>query len=113
VIVWIDAQLSPDLATWLVDAFGVEAYPVRDLGLRNAKDAEIFRAARVVGAVVMTKDSDFVELVSRLGTPPQVLWITCGNTSNSRPKAILEYALSTAFRLLDRGEPLVEISDVT
>ncbi|MEH1826540.1 MAG: DUF5615 family PIN-like protein [Nostoc sp.] len=34
----------------------------------------------------MTKDSDFAELVDRFGTPPQVIWLTCGNTSNDRLK---------------------------
>ncbi len=37
----------------------------------------------------MTKDSDFVLLLDRLGAPPQVIWITCGNTSNARLKEIL------------------------
>gem|GEM_PF-3164312 len=26
----------------------------------------------------MTKDSDFVDLVCRLGTPPQIIWLTLG-----------------------------------
>jgi predicted nuclease of predicted toxin-antitoxin system len=44
--------------------FDLEASAVRDLGLRDAKDREIFDAARKDGVVVMTKDRDFVELVS-------------------------------------------------
>jgi len=32
-MLWIDAQLSPALARWLSDTFGVTAYAVRDLGL--------------------------------------------------------------------------------
>jgi hypothetical protein len=31
-IVWFDAQLSPQLASWLVQRFGVTAHAVRDLG---------------------------------------------------------------------------------
>jgi predicted nuclease of predicted toxin-antitoxin system len=87
VILWIDAQLSPYLAAWIAAYFGIEAYPVRDLGLRNATDRQIFGAAREAGAVVMTKDSDFLELLDRFGPPPRVLWITCGNTSNERLRA--------------------------
>ncbi|MDF5718318.1 MAG: DUF5615 family PIN-like protein [Rhizonema sp. NSF051] len=30
---------------------------------------------------MITKDSDFVDLVDRLGTPPQIIWLTCGDTS--------------------------------
>jgi len=56
-ILWIDVQLSPALARWLSDTFGVTAHAVRDLGLRGAKDLPIFHAAREAGAVIMSKDS--------------------------------------------------------
>lgn len=110
-IVWIDAQLSPDLASWIAASFGVEAHPVRDLGLREAKDQEIYQAAREAGAVVMTKDSDFLDLVEHFGPPPQVLWIRCGNTSNEHLRQVLQRTLPTALKLLEQGEALVEISD--
>lgn len=110
-IVWIDAQLSPALARWIQEPFQIEAYSVRDLGLREAKDLVIFNAAREDGVVVMSKDEDFYLLVERLGPPPQVLWITCGNTSNARLREILTKSLPTAIALLQKGEPLVEISD--
>jgi predicted nuclease of predicted toxin-antitoxin system len=81
--IWIDAQLSPDLARWITEQFRVEAQAVRDVHLRDAKDREIFEAARRAGAVVMTKDADFPARLERFGPPPQVIWITCGNTSNA------------------------------
>ena len=71
-ILWIDAQLSPALARWLSDTFGVTAHAVRDLGLRDAKDLAIFHAAREAGAVLMSKDSDFVLLLERFGPSPQM-----------------------------------------
>jgi predicted nuclease of predicted toxin-antitoxin system len=70
----IDAQLPPSLVEWLAKEFSVEATAVRDLGLREARDREIFDLARQENAVVLTKDSDFVELVFRLGAPPRVIW---------------------------------------
>ena len=108
---WIDAQLSPRLAWWLTETFSVEALAVRDLGLREAKDLEIYDAAREAGAVVVTKDSDFVLLQARLGPPPRILWITCGNTSNAYLMDLLASRLPEAFQLLGRGEDLVEIGD--
>lgn len=111
-ILWIDAQLSPTIARWVSDTFAVEAAPVRDLGLRDATDQEIFMAARQVAAIVMTKDSDFVQLLDRLGPPPQVLWLTCGNTSNAALQKILESALPQALSLLQNGEELVEITGI-
>jgi predicted nuclease of predicted toxin-antitoxin system len=110
-ILWIDAQLSPALARWLSDNFGVTAHAVRDLGLRGAKDLPIFRAAWEAGAVIMSKDSDFVLLLERLGPPPQILWVTCGNTSNARLREVILTSFTEARARLEQGEPLVEISD--
>jgi predicted nuclease of predicted toxin-antitoxin system len=87
--IWVDAQLSPAIAQWLTATQGVDATAVRDLGLRDAEDSSIFFAARQHDAIVMSKDSDFVDLVLRHGPPPQIIWITCGNTSNSRLQEIL------------------------
>jgi predicted nuclease of predicted toxin-antitoxin system len=111
VIIWIDAQLSPALARWITETSGLQAYAVRDLGLRDAKDTEIFQAARQASAIVMTKDSDFAMLLERFGPPPQILWVTCGNTSNAHLTKILATSLSQALQLLDLGEQIVEITD--
>lgn len=72
-LVWLDAQLPPALAPWIITTFGIEAKSLRDIGLRDAKDRDIFLAARKAGAIVISKDSDFVELVQSLGAPPQVV----------------------------------------
>ncbi len=80
-IVWRDAQLSPALAPWLAERLGIEAFSLKFLGYRDAAGEEIFRAAREAGAVVMTKDGNFVRLLEQHGAPPQVLWVSLGNTS--------------------------------
>ena len=108
--IWVDAQLSPALAGWITDALGIPAVALRDLGLRDAEDPEIFEAAKAQQAIVMTKDSDFVDLVNRLSSPPQIIWLTCGNTSNARLREILLKTLPRALELLKSGEALVEIS---
>ncbi len=111
-ILWIDAHLSPSLAPWLSQTFAeVEAFSARWLGFQEATDLEIFMAAREAGAVVMSKDSDFVSLLDQHGPPPQVIWVTCGNTSNARMREILQAVFPTVLALLEGGEQLVEISD--
>lgn len=50
-------------------------------------------------------------MVVRQGAPPQVIWLTCGNTSNASLKSMLTVTLSSALELLRAGEPLVEIGD--
>ncbi|MBD1889348.1 DUF5615 family PIN-like protein [Coleofasciculus sp. FACHB-SPT9] len=108
--IWVDAQLSPAIAPWIANTFGVTAVALRDIGLRDAEDFEIFEAAKAQGAIVMTKDRDFVDLVDRYGVPPQIIWLTCGNTSNTRLREILSATLPDALELLRSGEMLVEIS---
>ena len=107
---WLDAQLSPALAAWITATWGVDTQALRNLGLRDAEDEAIFQAARAAGAVVMTKDRDFVDLVSRLGSPPKVLWLTCGNTSNARLRDLLSRTLPGALASL-AGADIVEIGD--
>lgn len=109
--IWIDAQLSPSLAVWLREAFSVDAVALKELGLRDALDETIFAAARREGAIVMTKDADFVRLQEQQGAPPQIVWITCGNTSNARLRTVLLSTFIEAKVLLLAGEPLVEIKD--
>ena len=110
-ILWIDAQLSPAIAPWINVTFDIQSHAVRDLGLRDAKDLQIFRAARERKAAVMTKDADFLVLLDRYGPPPQILWVTCGNTSNARLKEVLAKSLPVAIQMLQQGERLIEISD--
>lgn len=111
--IWIDAQISPEIAQWFILTYGIEAMPVKDLGLRNATDRNIFLAAREAKAVLLTKDRDLVDLVAQLGSPPQILWVTCGNTSNAKLKAILTQAWPSAATLLVAGEKIVEVCDTT
>ncbi len=106
---WLDAHLSPRIARWISGRFNITAATVRELGLRDADDESIWDAAREARAIIVTKDFDFEERVRRIGPPPQVIWLTCGNTSEGRLKQILENRLETALSLLKAGEPLVEI----
>ena len=110
-IYWIAAQLPPQLASWLSQTFKVEAYSLRDLNLRDAEDEQIFQQARQQGIVIISKDSDFVDMVLRLGTPPQLLWITCGNVTNRRLQELLTQVFPKAEKLLATGEAVVEIAD--
>ena len=86
--------------------------PLRSLGLRDAEDEEIFQTAKAAGAVVLTKDADFRHLLDRFGPPPQVLWLTCGNTSNERLQEVLRTTLPAALELLATGEPFIEIGNI-
>lgn len=109
-ILWLDAQLSPALASWISEHFTpIQAVPVRELGLRNAYDREIFAQARSARSIVMTKDHDFLHLLFEQGPPPQVIWLRVGNSSNQALQAVLLRTLKEAVAILREGEPWVEI----
>ena len=58
----------------------------------------------------MTKDRDFIDLQSRLGGPPKIIWLTCGNTSEAALQSIMTQHLLTALGFLAGKDDLVEIS---
>lgn len=74
--IWIDAQLPPAIAAWIKSQFEIDAVAIRELGLRDAEDLEIFTAAKNANVAVLTKDTDFVLLLDRYGPPPQIIWLT-------------------------------------
>lgn len=109
--IWIDAQLSPSIALWINQNFTkLRAKSLRSLELLKSSDIEIFKEARRHNVVLISKDDDFVQLVKDHGPPPNVILITCGNTSNQKMRLILEENLQTALDLIESGEPLVEIN---
>jgi predicted nuclease of predicted toxin-antitoxin system len=110
-ILWLDAQLSPTLAKWMRDDLALDARSLKELGLRDAKDVDIFAAARAAGATLISKDSDFADLVQQLGAPPQLVWLTCGNLTNVRMKAVFSSAWPRVAAVLATGEPIVELGD--
>ena len=112
-IFWLDVHISPKLSPWIQDAFGIEVLHLRDMELGKAKDPDIFQRAREANAIMMTKDRDFIDLLERFGPPPKVIWLTCGNSSNAHLKMLLSTTLSAALKIVQQGEALVEISEVT
>jgi predicted nuclease of predicted toxin-antitoxin system len=108
----IDAQLSPSLAAWINRTYNdIHADSVWGLGLRNKSDKQIYEFAKENGYVIVSKDADFLGLMDTFGSPPNLIWITCGNTSNAALREILSQTLVSVIDLLSSGEVIVEISD--
>lgn len=108
--IWLDNHLSPALARWIESEFGETCSQVRDLGLARAPDPEIFSRARDAARILVTKDRDFAELVTRLGPPPAIVLLAVGNTSTAFVREKLGAQLRQALSLIEAGEPIVEIS---
>ncbi len=109
---WIDAQLSPVLALWVNESFeNYEASSVKAVGLRDATDISIYKKAKDANAIILSKDYDFVNLINQYGSPPKLIWITSGNTSNAHMKELLLSSLQKAVEILNQGESIVEIRE--
>jgi predicted nuclease of predicted toxin-antitoxin system len=61
---------------------GCEPVAVREIGLREANDAEIWRYAVQEQGAIVTKDEDFAERCLYSRDQPVIVWLRIGNTSN-------------------------------
>lgn len=57
---------------------------LREAGLEGKQDREIWKWAKVNEFVIVTFDSDFVDLSLLFGFPPKVIWLRLGNSSTDR-----------------------------
>ena len=88
---------------------GHSAEHVTDCGLATASDDVIRTYAASTGAVIITKDEDFVvREVLRKGPP--VVWIRLGNTRRAELLRRMDVDFSSIVIALERGETLVEIA---
>jgi predicted nuclease of predicted toxin-antitoxin system len=109
---WLDMQLSPALAKWIVSEFQINAISSYELFINNEKDEVIFLNAKNKGNVILlSKDSDFTDLLDRLLPPPKLIWLRMGNCPNSQMKIILKNTLLQAIEeLLQTSTILIEIT---
>lgn len=104
----LDAQPPPSFAE-ILRTGGHEATPVRDVGLREASDSEIWRFARAEGMVIVSKDEDFAVRVGQVGPPPHVVWLRLGNVSKRALALRFEPLLPNIVAALGAGEALIEV----
>lgn len=105
----IDAQLPPALARWL-SVHGHEATHVLDLDLLDASDTAIWAEAQRLGAVIVSKDEDFVHLRTVKPHGPSLVWVRVGNTTRRELLAWFGALLPDIEKALTRGERLIEIA---
>jgi predicted nuclease of predicted toxin-antitoxin system len=104
----VDAQLPPSLAAALRQA-GYDAEAVREIGLREAKDAVIWEYALKNEGVILTKDDDFAERCLASDLAPVVVWLRIGNATNP---ALLDWFMPQCPSILARlqaGDRLIEV----
>jgi predicted nuclease of predicted toxin-antitoxin system len=100
----VDAQLPPALARGIA-AQGHAAEHVAMALAPTEPDAAIVRYAIENGAVIITKDSDFLTLAP----PPPVLIVATGNITNQALLALFGDRFDTVVEELANGKAVVEI----
>jgi len=75
-----DQNLASQIVKRLKGDFPDSAH-VRDIGMRDASDGEVWEHARLHGFAIVSKDWDFQQLSFVRGSPPKVIWIRRGNCS--------------------------------
>jgi len=106
----VNAQLSPALARSLREA-GYDAQAVRELGLWEAEDSDIWDYTLINQAAVITKDQDFAERLLASRSAPVVVWLRIGNTSNRALLAWLLPLWSEVISRIESGDNLVEVRE--
>jgi predicted nuclease of predicted toxin-antitoxin system len=104
----VDAQLPPAVARWLRDN-GHDAQAVREVGLREAEDDDIWKHALATGAAIITKDEDFPIRAQQTDVSPVIIWLRIGNTSNHALRLWFMPQLPQIISLIDQGIRIIEI----
>ncbi len=73
-----DQNLSTRLPRLLADIYP-ESLHVREIGMREATDTEIWEYAKTNNFVIVSKDSDFQSRSLLYGSPPKFVWLRVGN----------------------------------
>ena len=65
-----------------------DCYPdckqVRELGLVNAEDIDIWDYARKNDYIIVTFDADFYDISLTGGCPPKIIWLRTGNLTTNQ-----------------------------
>jgi predicted nuclease of predicted toxin-antitoxin system len=95
-----DENLSHRLVAALSGDFPGSEH-VRDVGLKGARDTQIWNFARANAFVIVSKDNDFRQRSFVEGPPPKVVWVDVGNHGTP---AIIELIRRSRTTLMAFGE---------
>jgi predicted nuclease of predicted toxin-antitoxin system len=59
---------------------------------------------------LISKDSDFVELVQRYKSPPKLIWVTVGNVTNANLRQLFTATFKDILTLSEGDTDIVELS---
>ena len=81
-----------------METFFPNSNQVRQLGIENYSDNEIWKYAKDNNYSVVTFDADFFEISNLKGQPPKIIWLRTGNLTTNN---IIEILISKKEILTD------------
>lgn len=107
-----DQNISFRIVKRIADIFP-EARQVRELGIENSTDKEIWEYAKREQYTILTFDADFYDFSLVWGHPPKIIWIRIWNQSTNeveqilrkQEKAILDFIMDDQLACLEITYP--------
>jgi predicted nuclease of predicted toxin-antitoxin system len=97
-----DHNLSLRLVNRLADVFP-DSNHVYNLGMEQADDREVWVYAQRNNLIIVTRDSDYNELLVLYGSPPKVIWIRRGNCPTEVIETMLRSHTAEIQALMDEA----------
>jgi len=103
--IWLDCNLSPIIAKWMKEFTGWNVKSSFILQFSGLNDLDIYNKAKKHGNVILiSKDTDFPELISRLGYPPKLIKLQIGNCDNKVLWDFLKKNIKNAIEILTTSD---------
>lgn len=106
----VDHQLPPALAVALRER-GHDAAHLYDLSLHHLTDEAIWHRVGLEGAVLITKDDDFLHLAGHHQSSARLLWVRLGNCRNAVLMPAILSALDEIIGRFEAGDQIVELTN--
>lgn len=85
-----------------------EDYPnsiqVRNVGLKNASDREIWKYAKKHHLIIVTFDADFYDLSVVWGFPPKIIWIRSLNQTTQAAENLLKQHKENIISFIENSD---------
>ncbi|WP_293786667.1 DUF5615 family PIN-like protein [uncultured Pedobacter sp.] len=112
--IWVDTNISPIIAKWISEYTNFKTRSSFCLNLHSVDDLTIFRMAQIKkNVIIVSKDSDFKELIDWFGAPPKLILIKFGNCSNKLFWQRLEPKINPALEVLLNKTEEVNVISIT
>ena len=106
-----DQNISFRLVGKIIDIFP-NSKQVRELGLEDTSDSEIFDYAKINDFTIVTFDSDFCGISVLKGFPPKIIWIRTGNLTTNNIELLLKNKSKLILEFLEENFACLEINNL-